>query len=1034
MVHRQPFSIQCISRLTLVLVLLVLLVGPLARVAGGAANLSLTAQAPNTTFTVDSYGDASDANPGDGACLTSGGACTLRAAIEETNALTGPDTIDFDDSIVLIMPGSELPALWDDTGGTTIKGNPTWILGSLTVTNTEGFIVNSDDNRLQGLYITNFTASGVLVRGNNNIIGTDGDGVDDDTEGNVINTNIRYGVELRDDATGNRLAGNLIGLTFDGLEDAGNVDCGVVIYNGAHNNLIGTNGDGISDDLERNVISGNDGGGVIIAGASVDQNVVAGNYIGTDITGNTAVSNTSSGVWIQGGCANTLIGTDGDGIADEAERNVISGNGSRGVRLDSDNTGTVVAGNYIGLNAAGDAAIPNSGGVLIQSGSTNNRIGTDADGTSDDLERNVISGNTSQGIYIYHQGTEGNVVAGNYVGLNAAGDAAIPNTGRGVEIRSCANNRVGGTLPAERNVISGNSYDGVFLYVDAIDNVVQGNYIGTDASGTIALGNGHWGVNISQGSIGNTIGGSGVGAGNLIAFNGRGGMRVTDSSYDNSLRSNAVFSNTELGIDLWPEGVTPNDPGDGDDGANYLQNYPVLTAAESDNSQVFIVFEGTLNSSPNTLFELDFYVSSSCDPSGYGEGEIYLGPDIVTTDGSGNASFETTLPGDIPVGYFATATAIDPDGNTSEFSECRVVTAMCSPVRWPDFSWDPNTPLVDQVTTFTGTATGTPPIDFTWDFGDGHTDVGAVVQHSYSAVGNYTVLMTATNCTGTVAVTVTHVVTVGELPCEPVHDADFAWDPLMPITDQVITFTGSASGTAPIDYAWDLGDGSTATGAVVQHSYSAAGAYTVMMTATNCTGTASVTQVHTVTVTGPPCAPVQDPAFSWLPTTPAVGQVVTFTGSASGTAPITYTWGFGDATFGTGAVVTHTYAATGIYVVVLTASNPCSAQVVTHTLTVVEEPVCTHVEIVTVTTDIAACTVGFAAELYGDPPFTHLWAFGDGMTSTLAAPTHAYTATGTYTVTLEVWNCGEVGYATHSLPVTVACVPAHLVYLPLVRR
>jgi PKD repeat protein len=739
-----------------------------------------------------------------------------------------------------------------------------------------------------------------------------------------------------------------------------------------------------------------------------------------------------SGIWVQSNANNTLIGTDGDGVADEAERNVISGNGSNGIRLDPNNTGAVVAGNYIGLNAAGDAALANgSRGILIQGASTNNLIGTDADGTSDDLERNVVSGNTSNGIYIYTVGTEGNVVAGNYIGLNAAGDEAIPNGGRGVELRTCSNNRIGGTHPAERNVISGNGYDGIFMYVDATDNLVQGNYIGTDASGTDAWGNGHWGVNISNGSSGNTVGGTGIGAGNLIAYNGRSGIRISDLCYDNSIRGNAVYSNADLGIDLWPEGVTPNDPGDGDDGANHLQNFPVLTSAESDNSQVFIVFEGTLNSSPNTLFELDFYVSSSCDPSGYGEGEIYLGPDIVTTDGNGDASFETTLPGVIPVGYFATATTTDPDGNTSEFSECRIVTEMCSPARWPDFSWDPVTPLIDQVTTFTGTATGSPPIDFTWDFGDGNIGSGAVVQHSYAAAGDYTVIMTATNCTNTVVVTQSHVVTV-LFQCDPVHDADFVWDPLPPTAGQAVTFTGSASGTLPIDYSWDLGDGNTGLGAVVQHTYAAAGDYTVVMTATNCTDSIAI-QTHVVTVEEPSCEPVQDAAFSWQPTTPAIGEAVTFTSSATGTTPITFTWDFGDTNTGTGAIISHTYAATGTYVVVMTATNACGQQVVSHTLTVVEVPVCTPVQIVTATADVAACTVDFAAQLYGDTPFTYQWAFGDRVTSTLETPTHVYTASGTYTVTLEVWNCTDQGYAIHSFPVAVDCdVVEYQVFLPLI--
>jgi PKD repeat protein len=178
---------------------------------------------------------------------------------------------------------------------------------------------------------------------------------------------------------------------------------------------------------------------------------------------------------------------------------------------------------------------------------------------------------------------------------------------------------------------------------------------------------------------------------------------------------------------------------------------------------------------------------------------------------------------------------------------------------------------------------------------------------------------------------------------------------------------------------------------------------------------------------------VRDAAFSWQPTTPAIGQMVTFTGSADGTPPITYTWQLDVGSWKEGAVVTHTYAATGTYVVVMTATNECGQEVVSHTLIVVEVPVCTPVQIVTATADVAACAVDFAAQLYGDTPFTYLWTFGDGVTATLEAPSHVYTASGTYTVTLEVWNCADQGYASHTFPVTVACdVVEFKVFLPLI--
>lgn len=659
------------------LLAIALLCSLLFSLSSGEAQIG--AALPAATFTVNNAGDGSDATPGDGVCETAAGngICTLRAAIEEANATSGADTILFEAGLNAIVPNNVLPSLDDTSGGTTIRGNPNWIFGALAGTgyDVNGFTLLSNDNRIQGMWITNFYNAGVEVQGNNNIIGTDGDGVDDASEGNLISSNGRFGVAI-ENASGNWLAGNLIGLTDDGTGAAGNGDDGVLIHSGAHTNLVGTNGDGTSDVLERNVISGNGRAGVFLG--SADANMVAGNYIGTNAAGDAALLNDWHGMYIDDS-ANNRIGTDGDGVADNLEGNLISGNDAFGIYL-SGSSDSIIAGNYVGTNAAGDAAIPNgSRGMFIQA-SANNRIGTDADGTSDDLERNLVSGNTGTGIQIDYVGTEGNVIAGNYIGTNAAGDAALPNTGSGVTVQGCANNRIGGTAVAERNLISGNAMDGVNIYSGTTNTLVQGNYIGTDASGSGSLGNGGYGVDLINGVIGNTIGGTASGAANIIAYNGQAGIRVymhddTLASYDNSLRGNLIYANIELSIDLQPEeGVTSNDPGDGDEGANHLQNFPVLSSAESDSSQIIIV--GALNSTANTSFAVDFYANSACNPSGYGEGEIYLGSNTVSTNASGDVNFTAAFSSVVPEGYFVTATATGPDGNTSEFSLCQGVTAL----------------------------------------------------------------------------------------------------------------------------------------------------------------------------------------------------------------------------------------------------------------------------------------------------------------------------------------------------------------------
>jgi hypothetical protein len=138
-----------------------------------------------------------------------------------------------------------------------------------------------------------------------------------------------------------------------------------------------------------------------------------------------------------------------------------------------------------------------------------------------------------------------------------------------------------------------------------------------------------------------------------------------------------MHSNGDLGIDLAPAGVTPDDAGDADSGANDLQNFPVLAAATASGSQTRI--DGTLNSTPNRTFTLDFYASAACDPSGYGEGQVYLGGAVVTTDAAGDAPFSVTLPAATTADQVVTATATDADGSTSEFSACVTVVGGAMP-------------------------------------------------------------------------------------------------------------------------------------------------------------------------------------------------------------------------------------------------------------------------------------------------------------------------------------------------------------------
>jgi hypothetical protein len=332
-------------------------------------------------------------------------------------------------------------------------------------------------------------------------------------------------------------------------------------------------------------------------------------------------------------------------------------------------TGNVVQGNFIGTDVTGTQDLGNGETGVGITFAPNNTIGGTAAGT-----RNVISGNSS-GIVIGGSGATGNRVQGNFIGTDVTGTKLLGNTNSGVVINGASSNTIGGTTAAARNVISGNR-EGIFL-VETTANVVQGNFIGTDVSGTRDLGNTQDGVVFYLAASGNTIGGTASGAGNTIAFNGRVGVLALPqggaSTTGNTIRGNALFANASLGIDLGLDGVTPNDPGDGDGGVNQLQNFPVLTSATQAGGSTTIA--GRLNSTANATFRLDFYVTDVVDPSAFGEGRFFLGSTAVTTNSAGNAGFTFVSAVALGAGRSVSATATDAAGNTSEFAQNVVVVA-----------------------------------------------------------------------------------------------------------------------------------------------------------------------------------------------------------------------------------------------------------------------------------------------------------------------------------------------------------------------
>jgi hypothetical protein len=262
----------------------------------------------------------------------------------------------------------------------------------------------------------------------------------------------------------------------------------------------------------------------------------------------------------------------------------------------------------------------------------------------------VVAGNT-------------NIIEGNYIGTTVTGVGAVGNSLDGILITGAAN-IIGGTTASARNVISSNRNGIQVSGVSATGNQIRGNFIGTDSSGNNGLGNSQNGV-IFNGAGNNSVGSTVLTTGNTIAFNGANGVVVV-SGINNAILSNSIHNNTFLGIDLGNNGVTQNDVGDADNGANNLQNFPVLTAANSFGGSTTI--QGTLDTKPSTTYRLEFYSNIFSNPSGFGEGQNLLGTTSVTTDASGNAAINVTFPIAVANGQVIAATATDSNNNTSEFS------------------------------------------------------------------------------------------------------------------------------------------------------------------------------------------------------------------------------------------------------------------------------------------------------------------------------------------------------------------------------
>lgn len=600
-------------------------------------------------FTVNQTGDQPDADTGDGICdhdlVTGGQQCTLRAAIQQAIVLgndpSGPDEIRFDVPGAgphTIAPASALPVLAGQSmviDGSTDPDGAIRIDGS-GAGNTAGLIVQAGGTTLRGLSVYGFAFQGIFVS-----------------------------------SSGTTIEDSFIGTDEVSTPGIGNGDNGIQLSS--------------NDNTVRNtVVSGNALDGILIgAGAGEPTgNVVEGNRIGTNGTGTQDLGNGLAGVRVAFGATGNTIGGSG---ADDG--NVISGNDQQGVVIQGGlssgpSTGNLVAGNRIGTTADGAGALGNaSQGVAILGDSAENEV-----------RDNVTSANAA-GVFLQDSGVEAvgptaNVVAGNLIGTAADGITPLGNS-VGVRISSAFGlpfdgNRVGGTVgltpsgacTGDCNVIADSAGNGIEVQGDVDGTIVQGNHIGVDAPGTGTLSNVGSGVLLDDAS--NTLVG-GSGAANVIAANNGDGITVIGANAaGNAFLSNSIHDNGGLGIDLADDGVTANDAGDGDAGANGLQNFPELLGVVAGGSTHVA---GTLDSTDDATFRIEVFANGSADPSGNGEADTFLGARSVRTGSGGVSVFAVTVPGTAGPGeeIAATATVVDAQdepGSTSELST--TVTEGCT--------------------------------------------------------------------------------------------------------------------------------------------------------------------------------------------------------------------------------------------------------------------------------------------------------------------------------------------------------------------
>ncbi|NSW45808.1 MAG: T9SS type A sorting domain-containing protein [Bacteroidales bacterium] len=558
------------------------------------------------------------------------GTGSLRAAL--LNCLSNPGTPH---TVVFNIPTSD-PGYNPTTGVWTIvfydEGLPPLTTGHITI-----------DGTTQTNYAGNTNPYGpeICLNGNMNTVEyciTIQNSAYNVIKGLIINEFL-YGIQIYGSGSHhNSILGCYLGCNHDATVRKGNYNA-IEIISGANQNQVG----GRTPD-EQNIVSGNEYAGIRISDAH--YNLIINNLVGVNRTGSSELHN-YDGITVEGASTYNQIGGDST-----IERNVTSGNVAYGIDIFGVGCmGNKIQGNFIGTDITGSYAIANTYGLLFDDRSHQNLVGGYNVG-----EGNLISGNTAFGAYFYNNGTNSNALIGNKIGTDITGTYAIPNE-TGVHIDGCTFANL-----VDSNLISGNLANGITLFATYTDyNTIIRNKIGTDISGHLPLGNGNQGILITQGSANNTIGGT-IQNANIIAFNGKNGVKIESENSDHNLIScNSIHSNGNYGIELYPvDGFNPNDLNDSDTGPNDLLNSPVIDTIIYSGSQATI--QGHIDVINPTTTKIEIYRALQ-NINYCSEGKDYLGYTYCNNFGLWSFSFNFLNAND-----YYTALAIDNANNTSEFS------------------------------------------------------------------------------------------------------------------------------------------------------------------------------------------------------------------------------------------------------------------------------------------------------------------------------------------------------------------------------